>query len=60
MGCEWGGDPRAGLGREGDAKSYADTSGRVKRIEMKIWHRESVMVTGVIRSVTTIIKGNGS
>jgi hypothetical protein len=60
MGCEWGGDVRAGAGQGSDAKSYADTSGRVKRIEMKIWVRESVMVMGVMRSVTTIIKGNGS
>jgi hypothetical protein len=60
MGCEWGGNVRAGAGQESDAKSYEDESGRVKRIEMKIWVRESVMVTGVMRSVTTIIKGNES
>jgi hypothetical protein len=60
MGCEWGGDVRDGTGQGSDAKSYADASGRVKRIEMKIRIQELVMVTGVMRSVTTIIKGNGS
>jgi hypothetical protein len=60
MGCEWGEDMRASAGQGSDAKSYADASGRVKRIEMKIRVGESVMVTGVMRSVTTIIKGNGS
>jgi hypothetical protein len=60
MGCEWGGDVRDGTGQGSDEESYADASGRVKRIEMKIRIQESVMVTGVMRSVTTIIKGNGS
>jgi hypothetical protein len=36
MGCEWGEDMRASAGQGSDAKSYADASGRVKRIEMKI------------------------
>jgi hypothetical protein len=31
---------------------------RVKQIEIRIWVRESVLVTGVVRSVTIKIKGN--